>query len=94
VDVGALPSAGLTALQALRDHGSVQPGRKVLINGASGGRMSLGRGPLPHTAATIATGFLRLRPVKFFISKCRSEVLVDVTITGCYGNGHDNQNFT
>lgn len=33
----SLPIAALTAIQALRDKGNVQPGQKVLINGASGG---------------------------------------------------------
>ncbi len=33
----AAPVSGVTALQAVRDHGRVQPGHRVLVIGASGG---------------------------------------------------------
>ncbi|MDL1894648.1 NAD(P)-dependent alcohol dehydrogenase [Anaerolineae bacterium CFX7] len=33
----ALATAGITALQGLRDYGKIQPGQNVVINGASGG---------------------------------------------------------
>lgn len=36
-DTGTLAVAACTALQAVRDHGRIKPGKRVLINGASGG---------------------------------------------------------
>ena len=36
-EAAAVPLAGLTALQGLRDRAHLQPGQRVLVNGAAGG---------------------------------------------------------
>jgi NADPH:quinone reductase-like Zn-dependent oxidoreductase len=63
-DAAAVPVAGLTALQGLRDHGRIQPGQRVLINGAAGGvgtfAVQIAKALGAHVTGVCGTGNLDL----------------------------------
>jgi NADPH:quinone reductase-like Zn-dependent oxidoreductase len=74
VEAAALPVAGLTALQALRDRGELAAGERALINGASGG--------VGHLAVQIAaaagarvTGVTSGRNLDFVLSLGATEAI-------------------
>jgi NADPH:quinone reductase-like Zn-dependent oxidoreductase len=52
-EAAAIPLAASTALQALRDHGGVQPGHRVLVVGASGGVGTYAVQLARHLGATV-----------------------------------------
>jgi NADPH:quinone reductase-like Zn-dependent oxidoreductase len=63
-EAAALPLAGCTALQALRDVARVQPGQRLLVNGASGGvgtfAVQIGKALGTHVTAVCSTRNLDL----------------------------------
>ncbi len=73
----AMPLAGTTALQAMRDHGEVQAGQTVLINGASGGVGTFAVQIAAHLGAEV-TGVCSTRNVEMVRSLGASHV-VDYT---------------
>jgi NADPH:quinone reductase-like Zn-dependent oxidoreductase len=63
-EAAGVPVAGITALQALRDQGRIEPGQRVLVNGASGGvgtfAVQLGKSFGAHVTGVSSTRNLEL----------------------------------
>lgn len=63
-EAASINVAGVTAVQGLRDHGKIQPGYKVLINGAAGGvgtfAVQLGKILNAHVTGVCSTRNLEL----------------------------------
>ncbi|HEX4783664.1 MAG TPA: NAD(P)-dependent alcohol dehydrogenase [Candidatus Sulfotelmatobacter sp.] len=70
----AIPVAGLTALQGLRDHGRLQPRQNVLINGAAGGVGTFAVQIAKSLGATV-TGVCSTRNVELVRSLGASRVI-------------------
>jgi NADPH:quinone reductase-like Zn-dependent oxidoreductase len=78
-DAAALPSAGLTAWQALFEHAGVKPGHSVLINGA-GGAVGGYAVQLAKQAGAIVTATASGRSIDRIRSH-RADRIVDYTAT-------------
>ena len=74
---GVVGVAGVTALQAIRDHGRLQSGQRVLINGASGGvgtfAVQIARALGAHVTAVCSTRNVDM------VRSLGAEVVIDYT---------------
>ena len=79
------PVAGLTALQGLRDKAQVQPGQKVLINGAAGGVGTFAV-QIAKTLGAEVTGVCSTRNVEM-VHSIGAHTVIDYTREDFAGNG-------
>ncbi|MBN1370652.1 MAG: NAD(P)-dependent alcohol dehydrogenase [Anaerolineaceae bacterium] len=82
----ALPTAAITALIGLRDAGKLQPGQKVLINGASGGVGTFAVQIAKSMGAEV-TGVCSTRNVKM-VRSLGADHVVDYSRDDFTKNGH------
>lgn len=77
-EAAAIPVAGVTALQALRDRGDIQAGQRVLINGAAGGVGTFAV-QIAKTFGTQVTGVCSARNVEL-VRSIGADDVVDYTM--------------